>query len=268
MDFHQVVSSVISKHKSKIETTQWAVMNGISSLLYSEYISNFKHKLNPVKHVLVPQLKTVEDILNPNGMFIEDLSSKFIDMMINNDLFRRYSNAPELVLFDSSNVDIMKLVFKFYIIPNVIKRIPETFALKFQLDNPHQQIIREGRDLAMFKDNGINNDHFRFIVDQSVLQLLILLASVERHVTLPEDYSNIEMLENGILSISNKNAICPIYINRDIIRNQTAMNLISFVSSTTVNENKSDMKYTIITNVFNEAIIITLHGIEINGEIN
>lgn len=268
MDFHQVISNVISKHKSKIETTQWAVMNGISSLLYSEYISNFKHKLNPVKHVLVPQLKTVEDILDPNGMFIEELSSKFIDMMVNNNLLKKYSDAPELILFNSKNIDIMKIMFKFYMIPNVIKRIPETFALKFQLNNPDQQMIREDRDLTMFKNSGINNDYFRFIVDQSVIQLLVLSPSVEKHVKIPEDYYNIEMLESGILCISNKNAICPIYINRDIISNKTAMDLISFVSSTTVIENKSDNKYNITTNIFNEAMIITFNGIEINGEID
>lgn len=268
MQIHQMMKGIINEHKKKIELIQWAIINGISSLLYSEYIRRFKYKTHPVEVVLVPQLRTIHDILNPDGEFIKRISEKLIDEIVKNELFKKHSHAPELILFNGDNLENMKIIFDLYIIPNIIRRIPESIGLKFQLNDQNQRMIRQDRDISLFNKQNINNEQYQFITEQIVLQLLSLLPTMKKSVKIPEDNCTIQMNEDEILVIGNKNAICPIYINKNIINNKSVINLLSFVTSTSINtiNSASSLLYNISTNIFNEVGLITLEGIEINTE--
>ena len=61
MQIHQLVKNAIMEHKQKIELTQWAIISGISSLIYSEYIRRIKRKEVPVKMILFQQLKMFQN---------------------------------------------------------------------------------------------------------------------------------------------------------------------------------------------------------------
>jgi hypothetical protein len=176
MQIHQIMKDAITQHKKKIELTQWAIISGVSSLVYSEYIRRIKQKNTPVRTILVPDIKNVKWFLDPdNGGFVKMLSDHMIDRMVKNEMFMKYSNAPELVLFTEDKLEIMKTIFDMYIIPNVVKSIPETISLKFGLNNPNQQLIRQDRDIDLFDGRFISTEQFDFIIDQTVLQLLLLL---------------------------------------------------------------------------------------------
>ena len=38
MAINEIVKNALKTHKSKIEVTQWAIIDGVASLIYSEYV--------------------------------------------------------------------------------------------------------------------------------------------------------------------------------------------------------------------------------------
>lgn len=278
MQIHQIVKDTIKQHKEKIEFIQWAIISGVSSLVYSEYIRRIKQKNGPVRAVLVPEIKRVKEFLNPdNEGFIEMLSDRMIEKMANHELIKKYSNAPELVLFNEENIEVMKTLFDLYITPNIVNRIPESITLKFGLNDPNQQLIRQDRNIQLFDGRFIDTRHFDFVIDQTVLQLLVLLPTMKRSVEVPEDNSRIFIGKDDILTIGHENAICPIHFNKDIITNDSVIELLSFVTNTNISiignrergmqlESGDIAEYHIRTNVFNQVGIVRLEGIQLPKE--
>ena len=273
MQIHQILKNAMSQHKKKIELIQWDIISGVSSLVYSEYIRRIKQKSSPIRAILVPEIRVVQDLLNADGHFINLLSENLIDNMMNHFMIKESSTAPELVLFQEENIEIMKTIFDLYIIPNIIKNIPETIELKFGLNKPTQQIIRQDRDIVLFERRPISDDQLRFVVDQSVLQLLVLLPTMKKTIEIPEDNCKIFMNKHEILTIGNSNAICPIHFNDSIISNRSVIELLSFVTDTNISrmENKTTgvsknghtVEYYIRSNMFNQVGLTTFEGIEL-----
>lgn len=276
MQIHKIMKEAVDQHKEKIELFQWAAISGASALIYSEYIRNIKQKVTPLKVTLVPEIRNVKDFLNQEGRFIWLLSTHLIDKMRENKLFRQFQNAPELILFTDEKIEILKTIFDLYIIPNIIRRIPETISMKFGLMNPKQQLIREDRDIVLFGRQPIYDDQFQFVVDQSVLQLLTLLPTIKKSIDIPEDHMKIHMTEKEILTVGNENAICPIYFDTSIIENKSIMELLKFVTSTNIKDfnnenvaclkNGSMVRYHVTTSPFNQVALTVLE--EMNKETN
>lgn len=278
MQIHQMIKNTISQHKKKVELIQWAIISGVSSLIYSEYIRRIKQKSSPIRAVLVPEIRSIQEILNPESHFMKLLSDQLIDKMANHELINQYSNAPELILFNDDKIEILKTLFDLYIIPNIIRTIPETISRKFGLTDPKQQLIREDRDIDLFNRQVINEDQFQFVVDQCVLQLILLIPTMKKSIEIPEDNCKIFMTKKEILTIGNENAICPIHFNDSIINNKSVIELLSFVTATniskmdnkTVGVQKNDdiVEYYISTNMFNQVGLVSLDGIEVSPEEN
>jgi len=263
MQIHQLVKTALTEHKQKIELTQWAIIAGISSLFYSEYISKMKRKETPVKCVMVPSLKNLSKYFRPDSEFMEHLSNNLIIDIAYNYSIQKYSNAPELIMFNEDNIEIMKTIYDLYIAPNITRRIPETIAKKFGLNNETQQFFRESWDIDLFEGNNISKDHYHYIVDQIVLQLLMLLPTMKKEVTIPESNFQINMSKNEILSIANENAICPIHFSPMIIENKSVIELLSFVTNTSITSNIISNNYSITTGITNQVSLTKLNGIEL-----
>lgn len=281
MKLHEMIKETLNNHKSKIELIQWAIISGVSSLLYSEYIANIKQKQIPVRKILLPSIKTLNELLSENSQFIELLSDKLIDNIYNNELFKKYNDAPELVLFNEENIEILKTIFDLYIIPNIRRRIPEAIEKKFDLKNPQQQLFVESREIDLFNRKPINEDQINFIIEETVLQLLILLPTMKKDIELPETNNGILFAEDDIITIGNENAICPIHFNENIFKIESIMKLLSFVTNTTVTENdwnlhpyvkngniSEPINYIINTGLFNQVSITRFKGIEIQKSDN
>jgi len=279
MQLHQIVKNAITEHKQKIELTQWAIISGISSLFYSEFIRRFKHKEVPVKMVMVPAIKNVANYLKQDSDFMQTLSSNLITDMQYHYLMQEYDSAPELVMFKEENIEVMKTIFDLYIMPNISRRIPETFALKFGLNNENQQIFRETWELHLFDEKPINTDQYNYIVHQIVLQLLMLLPTMKKEVEIPEDHVDISMTSSEILTIANENAICPIHFSPAVIGNDSVIELLSFVTNTNIKDMRiknilkddnlkrgEKIDYLVTTGAFNQVMLTRLIGIEYNEE--
>lgn len=258
----------IVDNKKKIELTQWAIINGIASLVYSEYLQRFKQKQYPVKKIMIPPIKYVKEFLNRDNELMISLSNNLIDDMLYNQLFQKFKNAPELAIFDSPNIELLKTVFDLYMIPNIERRIPETIMLKFGIGNESQQLFIEDSSIDLFNRNPISQSYYNFIVEESILQLLFLLPTLKKDIEIPDNNRKILMTADEILTINNENAICPIHFNSSIIENSPVNDLLKFITSTNfkVMDNnvngimKKDeiVKYSIDTNPFNEVLLIRL----------
>lgn len=274
MEFHKIIKDTIKEHSKKIELIQWAITAGIASLVYSEYIRNIRQKRVPTRIIFVPQIRRVQELLNPDGEFMNSLSESLIDNMRNHELFKQYKDAPELVLFNDDNIDTLKTIFDLYIIPNIYRSIPETISKKFDLQNPQQQLIRESNEIDIFDRKPIEQYQFDYIVEESLLQLLVMMPTVKKEVTIPESNIKLHMSENEILSIGHQSAICNIYINKNIIENEEIIKLIKFVSNTNIKpidigddmciKGDDIVKYIITSDVFNQLSFTKLIGIDNN----
>ena len=283
MQIHQLVKNAIMEHKQKIELTQWAIISGISSLIYSEYIRRIKRKEVPVKMILVPAIKNVSELLRSDSSFMEKLSNELIDSIANHPLIQKYFDAPELIMFHEENIEIMKTIFDLYIIPNISRRIPETIAKKFGLNDDKQQTFHESWEIDLFNRHQITNDQIDFIIEETVLQLLMLLPTMKKEIEIPEENINIKIAKDEILTIANENAICPIHFNSSIFKNSSVKELLSFVTNSdikgrlfkdpygnevTEQKNGSIVEYTVTTGIFNQVSLTRLNGIEYNIEGN
>lgn len=274
MEFHKIIKDTIKEHSKKIELIQWAITSGIASLVYSEYMRNIRQKRVPTRIIFVPQIRRVQELLNPDGEFMNSLSESLIDNMRNHELFKQYKDAPELVLFNDDNIDTMKTIFDLYIIPNIFRSIPETISKKFDLQNTQQQLIRESNEIDIFDRKPIEQYQFDYIVEESLLQLLVMMPTVKKEVTIPESNIKLHMSENEILSIGHQSAICNIYINKNIIENEEIIKLIKFVSNTNIKtidigdvmciKGDDIVKYIITSDVFNQLSFTKLIGIDNN----
>lgn len=273
MQIQKMMKDVINNHKSKIQIIQSSIISSISSLIYSEYIRNFKRKQIPVNMVMVPSIKTINSLLRKDGEFIEYLSNNLLDDIKKNSLFQEYSNAPELILFNDENIEILKTVFDIYIVPNIQKYIPDVITKKFDLGS--YKMFRESNEIDIFDGNKIRSYHYEYIVDEAILQLFsIMLVTMKKDLRLPENNFDVYLKEDDILIIENNNAICPICINSKIIENVGVIELLKFVTDTRIEEldwNVSPIcigtipaDYKVISSQFNTISIVSLNGIEYN----
>lgn len=277
MQIHQTIKEVIKNHKNKIELIQWAITSGVSSLIYSEYLMNIKRKTLPSNILLVPSIRSVNELLDPENQFMQLLSDKLIDRIVENETFKKYSNAPELVLFNNENIEIMKTIFDLYIINNISRRLPETISKKFGLDKTDDQLrfAIQSNELDLFNRQPITSRQLDFIVEETVLHLLTLIPTMKKSIELPESNFNIHMTDNEIITIGNDKAICPILLNKEILNNEEVIKMILFVTNTTVidaslkslfktiGESKEQVTVIVNTGIFNQVSLTSLEGIHV-----
>ena len=279
MEISKIMKEAMAKHQKKVEIIQWAIISGVTSLVYSEFISKIKQKAVPVPMVQVPEIRSIQYLLEPNGQFVDLLSKDLIDYMLSSKYFQEFLHAPELELFRTENVEILKTIFDMYISPNIHRRVPETIMIKFGLNNTEQQFVRQSNEIYMFDNRPINEGHVEFIADQCILQLLVLMPTMIKDIEIPEENFNLLMAEDEILTINHEKAICPIHFNKDIIDNKTVIELLKFVTSTQIHEfaedaenhaikNEKRVAYNINTNPFNTVSFTRLMGIETESSID
>lgn len=256
MNIHETISNVMKEHKNKIEITQWAVISSIASLVFSEYISNIRQKTKPVRKVLVPSIKYVNELLDPSSQFMKLLSDELVNGIVNNDLFKRYKDAPELILFNEENIDTLKTIFDLYMIPNISRRIPETISKKFQLNDEKNQLIQQDSSLDLFERKNITENQLEYIIEETVLQLLTIIPSIEKENESVENNKQfyISTDDDCAFTINNQEAICPIIFNKKILSNHDVIDLLNFVTSTSIIKNEAAGMF-LTTGLFNQVTI-------------
>lgn len=270
MAINEIVKEAIKNHKSKIEITQWAIINGVASLIYSEYLYNMRNKVTPAKTILmVPKISAIREVLKEDGQLITWISEELIDSMVIDNLFSKFIDSPELEMFKDNNVEIMKTILDLYIMPNISRLIPETISKKFAIGDPNNQAIMESNEIDLFCRQPISEDYLKYISHEIVLQLLTLLPTIKKDIEVPETNTKIQMSFREIISIKNINGICPVLIDSEIIDN-SVIKLLSFVTNTTIEElttdnligrkkNGESIDYIVASSTFNNIELIRLN---------
>lgn len=251
------IKNMMKEHKNKIELFQWAVMNSFSVLFYSYFISQFKQKQIPTRKIYIPTIRSFKLYIKTDGSFMEKVSKNFIDVFLNklstyND--GKYFNCPELIIFNNENIEYFKTIFDLYIIPNISKYLPEAFINKFDLNNEKQQVFIESDDInfdieryiySFMNSSSDNKTEFEssknimigYLAHETILQLLVLLPTIQKDIILPEQNDKIYVTNNDIVTICNDKALAPILFNKEINRIYPEITkLLEFVSSTNIED--------------------------------
>ena len=255
MDQNEIMKTV-SPHVKKLEVIQWAIVNGVISLMYSEFIRRMRSKTSPVPIILIPEIQTIHNLLKRDGPMVTLLSKSLIYDMATHPLTQRFINCPELVLFTEEYIDLLNLLLDHYIVPNLCKWIPESISNKFNLQDKNQQTFWESNEIDLFDGKYLSVHHYEYIAEQCVLQLLCILPSIQKDIYVPEENLHFVMRSNEILCINHDNAICPIYFTPNVFSNEDVSETLLFVTSTEIIEDED--VYSVKTNPFNKVSLIIL----------
>ena len=238
-----------------------------------------RQKHVPREMIFVPTIHSVRELLSEDGQFMELLSEKLIDGIVTNPLFMKYKKAPELEIFNEENIEVTKTMLDIYIIPNIASSIADTITKKFDLSNPDQQMFVESRDIDLFNRKPITEGQMKYIIDQTILQILILLPTINKDVVFVDNNMSIDLAIHEIMTINNSNAICPIHFTEDIIRNEDVIKLLLFVTSTSIEEcdwtqqsfmkkdlERGSVAFFVRTGVFNNVALTFLGDIMVTTE--
>lgn len=275
MSIHEMIKDSMTTHKNKIELLQWAVMSSITSLVYSEYLSTMKQKQVPTKKIMIAPIKYVSKLLNREGDLMKQVSEQLIDKMTENPLFQKFKDAPEFIIFNNDNIEIIKTILDLYIIPNIERRIPEAIFNKFNLGDESQQMFVEDNTIDLFSCKPISDGQFQYIVDETILHLLFTIPTMKKDIELIENNQRIWLTDDEVLIVDHANALTPIHINKSIIENKDVINLLKFITSTTIEKmecgdcgtvkgpNNDLVEYVASTNVFNQVVVADYIGIDV-----
>jgi len=265
MNIDDMVRNMMDKHKNELQLFQLAVLSGIGSLVYSEYIRRIEQKTRPVVITMIPELRVVTEILHPASTLMRSLSDHLIDNMIRHKLMLKYMNAPELVLFKNENIEVLKTIFDVNIIYFIMEIVREKIYRKFRPTGHLAPSIRENRDIELFYGKPLNENHMDYILEQTVLHLLVSLQSMKKSVMASNRDNCFVMASEDILVVDNDQAITPICFNHHIFHNRTVFELLSFVTSTDIREMRNEeLRYLVSTSKSNKVKLVTLNGIEVN----
>ena len=237
MSIYEMVKETLTNHKEEVQYFQWASMNAMASFIFPEYVCHIKERMVPIHKILVPEMRAITDIVDPESSLVKKMSESLIDDMINNTTFKGYIyHLNELQLFRENKVEILKCIYDSYIIPNVCKYIPEVISKKFGLDDPNQQLFQENRDVDLFPMDkpSIPNLGYEFVCDQTILQLLMMLPSVQKEQVVPESHKGFKVKFDQILTIDNDVALCPIHLTMKEFGNQINHVAIEFATSSRI----------------------------------
>jgi len=271
MNMYSKTKEFQRNNKKELEIFQLAITSSIGTLIYSEYIKNFKHIHVPTTKIFIPEIQTITDLLSLDGSFFKLISENIISEISNNSFFKNYISPLKLSLFSNENKDILQTIFDVDILENISISIPTVITKKFGLDNTENQQFIQSPELDIFNRKIPSRDYYtRYIVDQIVLQMIIMLENIPKTMSFPESNLNI-IIPNDDKTIfmlnDNIAAIAPIYFNNLIFENQTIMDLLNFVTGSTVQieGTTSDIlneysinKYIITTTPFNRTAIIEI----------
>jgi hypothetical protein len=263
MKKENIVESAIDENKSNVQIYQLAVVSSISTLVYSEYIKNIKRKYKPKIMYMVPTIRSVQELLLPKNKFMQKIINELIDKMLDNDLFKKYLNHPELELFNDDNIEVLKVLLEYYIIPNIFKTVPGAIRRKFNIGKEDNQLFIEDNEIDLFERKEITDRQFDYIVEEIVIKLILMIESENIITDHPENNTHIYLSDNQIITIANDSAIAPISLNKNIIENDSVIDLLKFVTNTSID--KLESIYDITTGAFNQISVVTLNNYDNSG---
>lgn len=268
MSIQENVMNALKNNKKDIEVIQWGIMNSVASLIYSEYISDIRKQQYPTMRIFIPEIRYVSELVSENSELMNHLRGHLVMDMRTWIQIYHYIDAPELMLFDDNHLEIMESILDAYILPNISKRLPETIAIKFGLNETgdHDPRIQEDSSIDLFGRKPFTTDQYDYITEEAMLQVLTLIPSMNKEITFVENNKEFILPYNFngyILTVNNAQAICPIQYSRAVIYNHDVIDMLNFVTSTNIKDTEDGGKHIRVTTGFsNQCCITKLLGIK------
>jgi len=270
MELQETFNNIRTQYSEQLGSLQKSVIAGICSFIYPIYLSNIIQK--PQKEgikILVPSLKKVQTFLAKNSNFIQMISKKLIDDIVNNNSIMLCIDYPELSLFDPKkvNIDVLKVIFDMNIIETIPEVIIRILAENFKLYDKNQKSIIENNETECLNEDLLNNEAlltkaYTFILEQIVYHLIIdsksFLTDKNTNIEFKEKNTNIILDKNYLVAIRNKNMPCDIYFS-PLTYISEFYDKISWVTNTTITtqhtDDESNDKIILNTGVFNQVYV-------------
>lgn len=264
----QMTRDMMKRHENKIKLFSWAVVESIASFIYPEYLINMEAKERPKHHVLVPPIKSVEQILRSDSELSKKLSIELIDRVLNlinhsTDETISVETIPEFVIFHGNNAEVLKVIFDLSIMNDVRRIIPATITKKFQLD-VQQSDIMQSSDKSIFghgemSDTNKLDMYVDYIARETFLKLMITAPTIERSSRVPDDPTDVIINAEEVIVIDNQAAaICPICVNPAMIGQLPKLvSRIGIVSNTAFVDRctSEDVAYRVQSNPLNKLVV-------------
>lgn len=215
-----------------------SLMNSLSSLIYSKFISLFRKQTKPAERIIVPSVNNIAKFLDRDSEFTRKLQANLFDSIKdavhNNELYKPYENKFDM--FDES----ARKTFNEDLIPTVEKRIPFVIRRKFDIDGEGNSIFKEDRDLELFTDFS-EDEIYNYLTYEMILNIIVESKSYvckygEDEKLSFTDKDEFVIYPRSILCIKNVMAISPIYIDLNILNLNEINKLIEFITHSTFKE--------------------------------
>ena len=265
MGFSDNIKNVLKNNKKEIETFQLALTSAIGTIIFSECVSNFNQRMSPTRKIFIPELTSVEKILNPENEIMMDIADNLISDICELIDGMKLSNNPQFNIFFVNDHEVLKTILDIYILPNLYKSLIKVIVAKLSLDDPDNRLFIQDPEIKIFKDMNIGN--FReVIVMETFLHLINNAEGLNKTVVLLENVDDYAMLIDNtseFISINNQNMISPIHLNVSLLSESYAewfIKLTNFVTSTQITMHKiyqNERTLTLTSSPFN-AVTVSL----------
>ena len=226
MELQEKFNTIMTEHKSELESFEKAVLSGILTWIYMEYASSVKHLPNKDKLQLhVPLLKKVKDnILSKDTKFMKMLSNKLIDDIHKNESIQCCIDYPELSIFHHSKVpdsDIIKVIFDIEMINNISETIIKLLSVVYKLNDKSTNVVEDPN--LEFCDNSTwePDDAYDFVLNQIIHHLIIetksFLTDKNTTIELLDNNFNVPLPDNFVVSVRSKELPCDVYFTPSIV---------------------------------------------------
>lgn len=223
----------------------FSVANGIATLVYSDFINKI-YKSDKSDIIMIPEIRSVESILDPKGPFMEVIADRLLITIFEyykKDIKYHNDTLDSLLKYDNSH-SLQKLLIT-NIIPNAQRAIVETLRLKFFPMNNNETRFYEDRDLQVF-DTGFTHNMISYVLRETYLHLLkYILTEKTFHESIPELNKFIRGIADLHMHIVIHNAqeIAPVIFDKEVIENDGVYPLLSHVTGTTFEISDKKIKF-------------------------
>lgn len=224
MEYLERINSFIERNNIHLTTLRHSVRSAVLNLIIMEYCKNMHKVDTPVAKIEIPELKSILHLLDKNSIFIETLSNSLMRSLSQNEFIRSY--LDELEIFKPENVELLNGFFDAVII-NDLQVIYNMIEDKFSNTSYNFQ---EKIGLTILPT--IKEDHISFIVEETALSMVVKI----RDITRIDERNDMVVIYRSIADIRTPFTNIPLYLDMDIISNETIMDTVCFVYQLSYNK--------------------------------
>jgi hypothetical protein len=257
MAFSDNVKQIVREHRSEVTILQLAISSAVANMAHMEFVRNFRQRVSPTRKIFVPGPEEVRKFVRRDGQFMCAISDQIIPHFIEMCKTVKMELSDFGFIYQDESIEATKGIIEAYIIANVDLHTPSLILNKFGLsaaksngpeDEKNNQLFFKDESIQLFDGKAIHPDIIRYTLDQAFYNLILRSEHLfDLSGKLVESNVGIEYQDgnDNFLSIWDETAPAKIYLTDRVLRNEKAMDIVGFVTSTTIVERNKNGVYTL-----------------------